>query len=339
MRRFIGYLALLGIGLCVPDGPSSNSLPLRNPLLNYSPYYNPGSATAPILSYSNTHGVDGSYSYSFTTGDGKQAQENGYLKDAYIDNIGQPQGTQVKEGSYSYVSPEGTPIQIDYVADENGFRHGGVHFTANGKGAIPASIFNPRFNYNNPYSNRNYPFGQYSPIKPYDPRYPNNPRYNIYNPYRPVLDDVKKEVKTLLLALTAAAVAADVSDLQPSYLQQQYHTTEPIPIVRQEQIINPDGSYKWNYETGNGISAEESGYIKNLGIPEQETQSVQGQYKYTAPDGQIIELQYVADENGFQPQGAHLPTPPSIPVDIQKALDYLATLPPQNQEPVKNRPF
>ncbi|OWR45861.1 cuticular protein RR-1 motif 45 precursor, partial [Danaus plexippus plexippus] len=188
MRRFIGYLALLGIGLCVPDGPSSNSLPLRNPLLNYSPYYNPGSATAPILSYSNTHGVDGSYSYSFTTGDGKQAQENGYLKDAYIDNIGQPQGTQVKEGSYSYVSPEGTPIQIDYVADENGFRHGGVHFTANGKGAIPAS---------------------------------------------------------LLLALAAAAVAADVSDLQPSYLQQQYHTTEPIPIVRQEQIINPDGSYKW----------------------------------------------------------------------------------------------
>lgn len=65
MRRFIGYLALLGIGLCVPDGPSSNSLPLRNPLFNYSPYYNPGSATAPILSYSNTHGVDGSYSYRY----------------------------------------------------------------------------------------------------------------------------------------------------------------------------------------------------------------------------------------------------------------------------------
>ncbi|CAG9560439.1 unnamed protein product [Danaus chrysippus] len=332
MRRFIGYLALMGAVLCVPDGPSLNSLPLRNPLSRYSPYYNAASGTAPILSYSNTHGIDGSYSYSFTTGDGKQVQENGFLKDAYIDNIGQPQGTQVKEGSYSYISPEGTPIQIDYVADENGFRHGGVHFEANGKGAI----FNPGLNYNNPYSHGNYPFGQYSPIKPYDSRYLYNPRYNTYNPYRPVLSNVKKE---LLLAIAVAAVAADVSDLQPLYLQQQYHTTEPIPIVRQEQIINPDGSYKWNYETGNGIFAEEAGYIKNLGIPDQETQSVQGQYKYTAPDGQIIELQYVADENGFQPKGAHLPTPPSIPVDIQKALDYLATLPPQNQEPIKTRPF
>lgn len=44
----------------------------------------------------------------------------------------------------------------------------------------------------------------------------------------------------------------------------------------------------FSYETGNGISAEEAGYIKNLGIPEQEVQSAQGQYKYTAPDGQVL---------------------------------------------------
>lgn len=42
-----------------------------------------------------------------------------------------------------------------------------------------------------------------------------------------------------------------------------------------------------SYETGNGISAEEAGFIKNLGIPEQESQAAQGQYKYTAPDGQV----------------------------------------------------
>lgn len=42
-----------------------------------------------------------------------------------------------------------------------------------------------------------------------------------------------------------------------------------------------------SYETGNGISAEEAGFVKNLGIPEQESQAAQGQYKYTAPDGQV----------------------------------------------------
>lgn len=42
-----------------------------------------------------------------------------------------------------------------------------------------------------------------------------------------------------------------------------------------------------SYETGNGISAEEQGYVKNQGIPEQEAQTAQGQYQYTAPDGQV----------------------------------------------------
>ncbi|XP_050663752.1 endocuticle structural glycoprotein ABD-4-like [Leptidea sinapis] len=133
------------------------------------------------------------------------------------------------------------------------------------------------------------------------------------------------------VAMLIGVAAGDVISIDPKFLsqypQQQSYTTEPIPIVRQEQIINPDGSYKWNYETGNGIAAEEEGFIKNLGNPEQEAQSVQGQYQYTAPDGQVIQLQYIADENGFQPRGAHIPTSPPIPEDIQRALDYLATLP------------
>ncbi|RVE45618.1 hypothetical protein evm_009731 [Chilo suppressalis] len=97
-----------------------------------------------------------------------------------------------------------------------------------------------------------------------------------------------------------------------------------------------------NYETGNGIAAEEQGYVKNQGVPEQEAQTAQGQYQYTAPDGQVIQLQYLADENGFQPQGAHLPTPPPIPPEIQKALEYLATLPPSNERAdhdAKNKDF
>lgn len=49
-------------------------------------------------------------------------------------------------------------------------------------------------------------------------------------------------------------------------------STEPIPILKQEQEINFDGSYKWAYETGNGIAAEEQGFLKNAGVPDQEAQ-------------------------------------------------------------------
>jgi len=39
-------------------------------------------------------------------------------------------------------------------------------------------------------------------------------------------------------------------------------TTEPIPILNQESNIEPDGSYQYRYETGNGIKAEETGTLK-----------------------------------------------------------------------------
>ncbi|CAB3364638.1 Hypothetical predicted protein [Cloeon dipterum] len=123
------------------------------------------------------------------------------------------------------------------------------------------------------------------------------------------------------LALALVAVSARPQD------------ATPIPILRYDnEGVNHDGSYEWAYETGNEIVANEKGYVKNLGVPDQETQVAEGSYSYTAPDGQRITVTYVADENGFQPRGDHLPTPPPIPPAIQRALDYLATLPPTDQK-------
>ncbi|KAJ8956812.1 hypothetical protein NQ318_014226, partial [Aromia moschata] len=111
----------------------------------------------------------------------------------------------------------------------------------------------------------------------------------------------------ILVALAFAAVSA---------APQQ--STEPIPIVKYEnEGVNADGSYHWSFETGNSIVAEEQGQLKNAGNPETEAEEVRGSFQYTADDGTPIHLTYVADENGFQPQGrpsAHpAPDPTSDP--------------------------
>lgn len=80
--------------------------------------------------------------------------------------------------------------------------------------------------------------------------------------------------------------------------------------------------YLFRYETGNGIAANERGVQKNA-----DTQVKQGGYRYTGPDGVQYSVQYTADELGFRPQGAHLPTPPPIPEAILKSLQYNAAHP------------
>ncbi|XP_045446755.1 flexible cuticle protein 12-like [Melitaea cinxia] len=73
--------------------------------------------------------------------------------------------------------------------------------------------------------------------------------------------------------------------------------------------IGVDG-YGYEIETSNGIKQSESGTLKNVGT-EDEALEVRGQYSYPGPDGVAYLVVYIANEKGFQPQGAHLPTVPS----------------------------
>lgn len=54
---------------------------------------------------------------------------------------------------------------------------------------------------------------------------------------------------------------------------------------------------------------------------------MEGSYTYTGPDGVQYTVNYIADENGFHPQGAHIPTPPPIPEAIQRSLAFNAAHP------------
>lgn len=79
-----------------------------------------------------------------------------------------------------------------------------------------------------------------------------------------------------------------------------------------------------SYETGNNIHAQEQGYLKGVGENNETPALVQqGSYSYTAPDGQIITVEYTADEFGFKVKGDHIPTPPPVSAEIQKGLDLI----------------
>jgi len=148
-------------------------------------------------------------------------------------------------------------------------------------------------------------------------------------------------IKSLaVLALIVVAVNADVSHL----LRKQNYGSVKVnraannapgqeanaQILRQESDIQPEGSYSWSYETDNGISANEAAQIQVKG-PEEAQKTAQGQFQWTSPEGEAVQISYIADENGYQPQGANLPTPPpapEIPAAIQRALDYIAAHPP-----------
>ncbi|EEZ99815.2 pupal cuticle protein 20 [Tribolium castaneum] len=93
-----------------------------------------------------------------------------------------------------------------------------------------------------------------------------------------------------------------------------------IPILKYVNDNDGSGNYYYAYETGNGIQAEERGHLKNAGSANK-AESAEGSFSYTGPDGQRYSIQYVADENGFRPVGAHLPTPPPIPEAILRSLE------------------
>ena len=80
-----------------------------------------------------------------------------------------------------------------------------------------------------------------------------------------------------------------------------------------------------SFESADGIKVEESGKVKQI-TPEDAGITARGSYSYTAPDGTVIKMDWVADENGFQPTGAHLPVAPPTPDHVVKLLDDLRAL-------------
>ncbi|XP_035440469.2 cuticle protein CP14.6 [Spodoptera frugiperda] len=149
--------------------------------------------------------------------------------------------------------------------------------------------------------------------------------YSIITVIHRLLTLTHKMKSFVALLAVVAVVAADVSHVVRN-------PDADAQVLKQVADVAPDG-YNYLYETSNGIQAQEQGALKNAGT-EGEAISVQGANAYTAPNGERISLTYVADENGYRPEGAHLPVPPqpeAIPEYIVRALEYIRTHPPKDE--------
>ncbi|KAG8235581.1 hypothetical protein J437_LFUL015436 [Ladona fulva] len=159
----------------------------------------------------------------------------------------------------------------------------------------------------------------------------------------------------IVLALSAASLAA------PQLPAQQQDVTPTIGVAAKAEgvpeapvgavaILNQtsefagDGSYKFSFDTEDGVHRDESGYLKTSVPPPEEgapedfdgtAQVQEGSFSYTGPDGVVYKLTYVADENGFRVQGDHLPTAPPVAGNSQGPAVKAVTVPAQVAE---NRP-
>lgn len=87
-----------------------------------------------ILRQAQDISPEGSYSYQYETENGIAVAESGSPQP-----VG-PKGEAavVSQGQYQYTAPDGTPIAISYVADENGFHASGAHLPV--APPVPAQI-------------------------------------------------------------------------------------------------------------------------------------------------------------------------------------------------------
>ncbi|CAH0627166.1 unnamed protein product [Chrysodeixis includens] len=154
--------------------------------------------------------------------------------------------------------------------------------------------------------------GQYQQYQPF--------RYNQYSTPKPF------RYQPVVYNPTPAPIPVAVSPVAPIVpVVRAVADARNAQTLKYGNDVNPDGSYSYFFETDNGIAAQAQGTPRNFGgNPPVVPDVAQGSFSWTAPDGTPVVISYVADENGYQPSGNAIPTPPPVPAQIARALEYIA---------------
>ncbi|XP_046393432.1 pupal cuticle protein 20-like [Ischnura elegans] len=113
-----------------------------------------------------------------------------------------------------------------------------------------------------------------------------------------------------VVVFLAVAIAA-VSALPQFTTGTRFTPTRPfIPIVQMDDVRDDAGQFSLRYITGDGTTVTEVGKLVPTADGKGYVLVKEGSYQYKTPEGRTINLKYLADENGFQPIGDHLPVAP-----------------------------
>ncbi|KAK8745550.1 hypothetical protein OTU49_000258 [Cherax quadricarinatus] len=119
--------------------------------------------------------------------------------------------------------------------------------------------------------------------------------------------------------LVAVAVASPQFGRQsfrpiPAAPRQDYRH---IAILSDNREDHGDGNFKYDFETENGIK------VSALGRPGSAGQSnIEGNYKFQTDDGAVVEVRYIADENGYRAESPSFPTPHPLPAHAIEQIRF-----------------
>ncbi|XP_043218201.1 larval cuticle protein 65Ag1-like [Amphibalanus amphitrite] len=129
-----------------------------------------------------------------------------------------------------------------------------------------------------------------------------------------------KLVVICALVALAAARPQDFVDDSPILQEIKYKTLEDAGILRMESNMNEDGSFQYGFETTDPIQQDVAGQPRQIG--EEVGMTMQGSYSFQTPEGQTITINWVADENGFQPQGEAIPQDANSQSQASEQLEF-----------------
>lgn len=144
-------------------------------------------------------------------------------------------------------------------------------------------------------------------IAPVQPVQAQKPVVEVSRTVQPVIQQVAQPLFTAPVTIAAEAPRS---------------IAKPIAITRMVHNapgMNANSINTWDYafESENGIKQSAIGEMRLVG--EEEVVVMRGSYEYIGADGLTYVVDWIADENGFQPSAPHLPEPVAIPFPEQAA--------------------